>query len=357
MELIHAGGRHVACLLLLGACLVAGPAQAATSRTSADARAAGSLACGVVVEQEDFTKNDSHGDLSGFSAAICRAVAAAVLGDLVPSKAGPGRAGRVQLQGFPDDAHGVAALRAGRIALLVGTTPETTRGMLGHLRFTPMLFADGQGFLMRRGPHPRALADLHDRLVCFLSEMPADAGLVEWTARTGVVVRPHPFEEGGEMEAALKTGHCDAITADVSALAGMRHNLRGHDADFDILPDTISFDPFAAATRDDDPVWTTIVSDVVTALIEAEQNGITARRVEAMRTGPDPAAHRLLGPTPGLVSLLGLTDGWAARAVAASGNYGEILAATTGPGTALGLPRGRNALWNQGGLIGAPAIP
>lgn len=323
------------------------PAKAATARTLADARAKGFLSCGVVVEQEDFTKTDEHGDLSGFSSSICRAVAAAVLGD-------PGRA---QLLGFPDDGHGVSALRDGRVALLVGTTPEATHGLLDHLRFTPTLFVDGQGFLVRHDLHARAPAELHDRLICYLAQTPAEPGLGEWSARARVAIRPHPFEEAGEMEAALTTGNCDAVTADVSTLAVMRSRFHGRRADFDILPQLISFDPFAAATRDDDPAWTTIVSDVVSVLIEAERAGITMTNLEAMRTGPDPTARRLLGPTPGLASLLGLDDGWAARAIAVSGNYGEILAATTGLHSPLRLPRGVNASWEQGGLIGAPSIP
>lgn len=346
------GGRPIACLLLalfafvLLAGLVA-PADAATARTLADARAKGSLPCGVVVEQEDFTKTDEHGDLSGFSSAICRAVAAAVLGD----------PGRVRLLSYPDDAHGVAALHDGRVVLLVGTTPEATHALLDHLRFTPTLFDDGQGFLVRRDLRAHDLADLHDRLICYLSQTPAEPGLAEWSARARVAIRPHPFGETGEMEAALTTGNCDAITADVSALAGMRSRFHGRRADFDILPQMIRLDPFAAATRDDDPAWTTIVSDVVTVLIEAEQDGIGRVNLAAMRTSADPAGHRLLGPTPGLASLLGLGDGWAARAIAASGNYGEIYAATLGPRTAMSLPRGVNASWTQGGMIGAPQIP
>ncbi len=339
-----AAGRRPGLLLAFLLTLLGGAPAAHAARTTGTAT---TLACGVVVEQEDFTKTDSHGDLSLFSSAICRAVAAAVLGD--PA--------RVRLVGFPDDAHGIAALDDRRIRLLVGTTPEATAAQLHHLRFSPTLFIDGQGFLVRRDLHVRAPADLRGRLVCYLLETPAEPGLAEWSARARVAIRPHPFEEAGEMEAALTSGNCDAVTADISTLAVMRAGFHGRRADFDILPDRISFDPFAAATRDDDPAWSTVVSDVITALIEAEQDGITRGNLDAMRDGADPAAHRLLGPTPGLATRLGLQDGWAARAIAATGNYGEILAATTGPGRALNLPRGINALWNEGGMIGAPAIP
>lgn len=334
-------------ILLLLACIAAFSSHAARAGTLDRLRSAGALSCGVVVEQEDFTKTDSHGDLSAFSSAICRAVAAATLGD----------PGKLQLMGFPDDAHGVAALHDNRIALLVGTTPEATRAMLDRLRFSPTLFIDGQGFLVARRLQARAPADLRDRLICYLSETPAETALLDWTARTRIAVRPHPFEEAGEMEAALTTGNCDAILGEISTLAGMRAGFHGRKGDFEILPQTVTIDPFAAATRDDDPAWSTVVSDVVTALIEADQDGIGRKNVVAMRTGSSAPAQRLLGPTPGLAKLLGLEDGWAARAIAATGNYGEILSATTGPGTPLDLPPGVNALWSAGGLIYAASFP
>ncbi len=342
------GGGHAARLLLpLLACILPTAVLANPSPTLDAARAHGALACGVVVEQEDFTKSDTHGDLSAFSSQVCRAIAAATLGS----------AGRAHLVGFPDDAHGVNGLRDGKIALLVGTTPNATSAMLHHLSFSPTLFVDGQGFLVARRLHARGPVDLRDRVICFLAETPAQVGLLEWQTRARVAIKSDPYEEAGEMEAALTTGHCDAITADVSALADMRAGFHARRGDFDILASRITFDPFAAATRDDDPAFATIVSDVVTVLIEAEQDGIGRGNLAAARDGTDPAARRLLGPTPGLVGLLGLQDGWAVRALSVAGNYGEILQSGTGARSGLDLARGPNALWSGGGMIGATAIP
>ncbi|WP_428391749.1 hypothetical protein [Lichenicoccus sp.] len=336
--------------LALLACVVPFAAQASPSHTLDAARAHHALACGVVVEQEDFTKTDSHGDLSVFSSQICRAIAAASLGD----------ANEAHLVGFPDDPHGIAALRMGSVAVLVGTTPNAASETLNHLRFSPTLFIDGQGFLLPRSLHVHDLAGLRGHTICFLSETPADGGLAAWHQHAGIGLMSDPYEEAGEMEAALTAGHCQAITADVSTLANMRAAFHGRVADFEILAQRITYDPFAAATRADDSTWTTLVADVVTALIEADQDGITrgnlAQAEQLAQSSTGSYARRLLGPTPGLASLLGLRDGWAARALAVGGNYGEILAATTGPGSRLDLPPGPNALWNAGGLIGAAAI-
>nr|WP_321983474.1 transporter substrate-binding domain-containing protein [uncultured Lichenicoccus sp.] len=329
----------MAALLVGAAILLSAPAGAAP-RTIDTVRNTGRLSCGIIVEQEDFTKSDSHGDLSGFAAPFCGAVAAAVLGD--PRK--------VALKGYPDQGHALAALQGRQLDLLVGVTPDATTALLHHLGFAPAIFIDGQGFLVARRLHARAPADLAGHLVCYIAGTPADAGMLDWSARSHVALRHHPFEEIGEMEAALTSGNCDAITAGVSWLAGMRAGFHAMQDQFEILPQMISVDPFAPAMRGDDAAWTAIVSDVVGALVDAEQDGVSRDRLG--RLSGDPAATgALAAPTPGLVGLLGLQDGWAARAVAASGNYGQILAARAGAASPLRLARGPNALWSQGGLI------
>ena len=331
--------------LLVGAAIstpaAASPASADPAhRTIDQVRSAGRLSCGIIVEQEDFTKSDTHGDLSGFAAPFCGAVAAAVLGD--PR--------RVELKGYPDQGHALAALQAGQIALLVGVTPDATTALLHHLRYAPSIFMDGQAFLVARRLGLHAPLDLAGHLVCFISETPAEDGLTDWSARRHVAIRNHPFEEIGEMEAALTSGNCDAITSSVSWLAGMRAGFHGMRDRFEILPQMISIDPLAPATRDDDPAWSAVVSDVVSALVEAEQKGVI-RDADGRLSGDAAATGPLNAPTPGLVSLLGLQDGWAARAVAASGNYGQIFSARAGAASPLRLAVGPNALWNDGGLI------
>ncbi|WP_428375847.1 hypothetical protein [Lichenicoccus sp.] len=326
--------------LLVGAAISSSASAQTRQRTIDQVRAAGRLSCGIIVEQEDFTKSDTHGDLSGFAAPFCGAVAAAVLGDPL----------KVELKGFPDEGHALAAMKARQIALLIGMTPDATGALLHHLRFAPSIFIDGQGFLVAKRLHLYAPVDLADHLVCYISETPAEDGLVDWSARKQVAIRHHPFEEIGEMEAALTSGNCDAITSSVSWLAGMRSGFHAMRDQFEILPQMISIDPFAPATRDDDPAWTAVVSDVVAALVEAERTGVT-RDAAGRLVGDATVTGPLMRPTPGLVSLLGLQDGWAARAVAASGNYGQIFAARAGETSPLRLARGANALWNQGGLI------
>ena len=52
--------------------------------------------------------------------------------------------------------------------------------------------------------------------------------------------------------------------------------------------------------------------------------------------------------------MLGLSKDWAVKAIAAGGNYGEIFASNIGESTPIGLARGLNAQWTNGGLIYSP---
>ena len=122
-----------------------------------------------------------------------------------------------------------------------------------------------------------------------------------------------------------------------------------------MLPEVISKEPFGPVVRDDDPAWADIIRWTLHALIAAEEFGVTSANVQEMAvSGTDPQVARLLGAQGDLGAKLGLDRAWAKRAIAASGNYGEIFATTIGEQTPLGLARGLNAQWKDGGLLYAP---
>ncbi len=186
--------------------------------------------CGIVVPQEDFSKSDRHGDLTPLALRVCAGLT------------------RLTPETFPDTAHGVTALRRGRIDLLVGVSPDpTTEAALGLVE-GPILLDDGQGFLVRRDG-PARVSALSDRVICFIAGTPMEQVLDDAMAARHIRYRPHPFEESGEMQAALVGGSCDAITADRSALDAMRAGFHSRVGDFLVLPETIGADPYVALRR------------------------------------------------------------------------------------------------------------
>jgi general L-amino acid transport system substrate-binding protein len=331
---------------LLVGFLIASTRIALAGDTLEEVRAAGVLTCGVTIESEDYSKSESHGDLSDLGLDICRAVAAVVLGD----------AGKVTPAVFPDDTKSLAAVASGKIVVLAGGTPNLADEAAYGIAFGPPVFLDGQGFLVRRQDGLAAIKDLEGKQVCYIAETRAEDDLTDGLARRGVQVIPFPFEETGEMQAALVTGHCATIAAPVSQLAGMRAGFHARSAEYEIMPETISILPFAPVYRAGDPHWAQIVSWTRHALVLAEEAGVTRAEAAALRDSGRPSVRYLLGGVPGIGKPLGLDDAWAFRAIQAVGNYGEMFDRNVGGKSPLRLARGRNALWSRGGELYAPSV-
>ncbi len=332
----------------------AGPRSAAVQPAAAvhpvldRVRAAGSLACGVSKEEEDYSRAEDHGNRAALDIDFCKAVAVALLG--------PGT--HMVVKSFPDEPAATKALLAGDVDLLASaglTVANTAKG----LQFTQPVFFDGQGFLLPANPAVRTPVDLAGKKVCFLTGSDAEAGLHSYAAQHAISYIWYPFSEAGEMEAAFFTGNCDAVSSDVSQLANIRAIMSTRNAEFTILPQLIRQDPLAAATVGD-AAFAAIVNWTLNALLEAEQLGITQATVRGRLAGTEgagtatavaaPEVRQLLGQRYGTGSLLGLQPHWVADVVQAVGNYGEIFERDLGAGSPLRLDRGENRLPSAGGL-------
>ena len=304
-------------------------------------RKAAALDCGINRAEADYSKDDTHGNLAAFGADICKAVAVAVLGP----------AARVTAKSAPDETRALQALHKGTVALVAGATPSVTHRMVYSVGFGPTIFFDGQGFLVADAASVKSLDDFAGKQICYISNTHADATLIHYFAEKKIAFIPFPFEEQGEMEAALFTGHCAAVTGDLSQIADTRYGFHGGANRFAILADVIEQDPLAPAYRLGDPQWAAIVDWTMNLLIQAEASGVTAGNVESMRRSTDPLVQRLLGTRPGIGRMLGLDDAWAVRVIQAVGNYGEIYERDLGERSPLGMKRGANELWTRGGLL------
>lgn len=292
-------------------------------------RANGQVHCGLIGELELYGKSDVHGDLTAIGHELCRAVAIATI---------PSATAAMRIDTYPDEAHAYAALAQGRVDVAIGLTPTLLDATRRGVAFTTPFFFDGVTLMVRHDGPVHGVADLRDRQICFLDNTHGeDVLLHQVDTRSGYI--PFPFEEEGEEQAALVTGHCAAMIGTMSQLAAGRANFQGLRHAFDILPDMLSIDPAAAATDAADPEWARIVQ----ATLSLELSAWSA----ATET---PKLLDRLGPSLGLDAL------WASRTVGAVGHWGEVLARTTGPASELNLPAGPNRLWSQGGLIVPPVL-
>ncbi len=309
-------------------------------------RAAGKLACGAVTEPGDDNEDDTHGDTLPFGRDICRAVAAAVFGDT----------SRVTVYGFHDEAEGMAAVQSGRVALLVGATPNPGLARRYGVVFGTPLFFDGQGFLVRRNTGINSLADLAGKQVCFIGGTDAEKNLHRVLDARGIKFLPFPFEEMGEMEAALVDGRCRAMTADASKIARGRTGFHAQVQNFVVLPELITLDPLSPVIAAGDAEWARVVDWTGYALVEAEILGITQANADGLSRTGDDTIRTLLGTRHGLGWPLGLADGWGLKLIDAVGNYGELFARDLGEKSRFDLARGLNKPWTQGGLLWAPPL-
>jgi general L-amino acid transport system substrate-binding protein len=330
-------------LASLGA-LAAMPAHAGKTLDAIKAR--GSVICGVNTGLAGFSAADSAGKWTGLDVDICRATAAAVLGDGEKVKYVPLNA---QAR--------FTALQSGEIDVLSrNTTFSLTRdASLGLLITTPTYY-DGQGFLVPVKSKIKSAKQLKGQTVCVQSGTTTEKNLTDYSKAAGLGIKPVVFEKVEAATGAYFAGRCIAYTTDASGLASVRNKEAKVPDDHLILPELISKEPLGPMVRRGDDEWYTIVKWVVYGLLEAEENGVTQENVDKMKTSADPVVGRILGTGEDTGKLLGLDKEWMARAIKTTGNYGEIYERNVGPKSAVKLPRGVNNLWNKGGLMYAMPV-
>lgn len=320
------------------------PAASTQSGGTLDAvRQRGAVNCGVNTGLAGFGIADSQGKWTGLDVDVCRAVAAAVLGDAEKVKYTP----LTTQQRF-------TALQSKEIDILSRNTTWTLgRDTSLGLNFAAITFFDGQGFMVRTASNVKNAKALDGATVCVQPGTTTELNLADYFRSNKMKFQPVVIESLQELTGAFVAGRCDAMTTDVSGLVSIRAT-QAKPEDFLVLPDVISKEPLGPVVRHGDDQWFDIVKWTIFAMIEAEEKGITSANVDQMKSSDDPSVKRLLGVTAGNGEALGLKEDWAVNVIKLVGNYGESYERNIKK--QLGLDRGINALWTQGGLIYAPPV-
>ncbi|GAA4218790.1 general L-amino acid transport system substrate-binding protein [Sagittula marina] len=323
--------------------LAAGAAGAATLD---DVKANGQLKCGVSQGLPGFSTPDDNGNWTGLDVDYCKALAAAVLGD----------ADAVEYVSLSAKDR-FTALSSGEIDVLSRNTTWTiTRDTDLGISFTGVSYYDGQGMMVPRDLGVTSALELDGATICTNTGTTTELNITDYFKQHDMEFELVALENSDEVVAAYGAGRCDVFTTDRSGVAAERLKLADSDAHM-VLPETISKEPLGPSVRADDEQWEKISRWVLNALVEAEELGITSENTEEMMSSENPSVQRLLGAGENdYGSPMGLDASWAKNAIEAVGNYGEIYERNVGPDTPLGLDRGVNALWTDGGLMYAPPI-
>jgi general L-amino acid transport system substrate-binding protein len=310
----------------------------------------GKLICGVEGTLPGFSFVEPDGRYSGLDVDVCKAVAAAVLGD----------AGKVEYRNL-NSSERFAALASGEVDLLSrNTTMTLSRDASGGngLSFAPIVFYDGQGVMVPVASGITTLKGLAGKPICVESGTTTELNLADRMRQQAIPYTPLKFQTSDQTYAAYLGGRCVAVTSDRSQLAGKRTSFPSP-GQHTLLPDVLSKEPLAPATVNADPAWSDAVRWTVFALMQAEELGLTKATIDARvaqaRVNPnEPDLRRFLGIEGDFGKQLGLPPDFTVRAIQAVGNYGEIFDRNVGSRSKLGLDRGLNRQWKDGGLIYAP---
>lgn len=306
----------------------------------------GVVKCGGRTDLVGFGYLDADGRNIGFDIDLCRAVAAAVLGDPEAIEVVPLTA-----------ADRGPALQTAEVDLLSRNVTWTSKRDSEWGNFTTVMFYDGQGFMASKASGISGPEDFDGATVCVTSGTTTEKNLATFFDDNGYAFEAVIFEETAAVYNAYEEGRCDLTTSDKSQLAAVRTGFADPEAHviFDI---TISKEPLTPAVPHGDDTWFDIVKTVMYALINAEWLGVTQANVGDMGDSESGYVRTLVGTGDDWgYSQLGLDADALARAIEAVGNYAEIYDRYLGPnGIAFTLPRGPNAHWTNGGLIYAPPI-
>ena len=318
-------------------------ANALAQSTLDGVRSKGFIQCGVNTGLAGFSQPDSKGVWRGIDVDVCRAVAAAVLGDANKVRYTPLTA----VQRF-------TALQSGEIDILSRNTTWTlTRDTSLGLNFVGVNYYDGQGFMVHRRLNVKSAKQLNGATVCVQPGTTTELNLADYFRANKMTFKPVVIEKLEEVLNAYFAGRCDAFTTDHSGLIALRSSRAQKPDDHVILPEIISKEPLGPAVRHGDDRWFDVVKWSMFAMLEAEELGLHSKNIDEQAKSANPSIQRFVGTSGDLGKMLGIDNRWAVNIVKQVGNYAESFDANLKP---LGFERGLNRLWNQGGLMYAPPI-
>jgi general L-amino acid transport system substrate-binding protein len=327
----------------VGAAMAVTAAASVNASTLDTVKQRGAVQCGVSDGLPGFSATDSAGRWQGIDADVCRAVAAAVLGD----------AEKVNFVSLTATER-FTALQSGEIDVLSRNTTWTlTRDASLGLNFTGVTYYDGQGFLVNKELGVSSALELDGASVCISSGTTTELNLADYFRYNGMSYEPVLYDTSDQTAQGFEAGRCDILTSDQSQLYALRLQLSDPDSAV-VLPEVISKEPLGPVVRQGDDVWFNIVKWALFAQINAEELGVTSANADEMKDSSNPSVQRLLGTSGNMGELLRLDNDWAYNIVKQVGNYGEVFERTVGTGSPLNIERGLNALWTDGGLQYAP---
>jgi general L-amino acid transport system substrate-binding protein len=309
--------------------------------TLSDVQAKDSLNCGVSTGLVGFSSTDSTGKWKGLDVDMCRAVAAATLGDSNKVKFVPLTA-----------KERFTALQSGEIDLLARNTTWTiTRDASMGFNFAGVNYYDGQGFMVKKSLGVSSVKELDGATFCLQAGTTTELTLSDYFRSNSMSYQSSLSDTSAQSVKGFVLGRCDVLTSDQSQLYALKTTLKDPSSAI-ILKDIISKEPLGPVVRQGDDKWFNIVKWSLNAMIIAEEFAVNSNNVNAKFKNPE--ILRLLGRSGVLYKYLGLDKKWSFNIISQVGNYAQSFERNVGKDTPLNISRGLNALWRDGGILYSP---
>ena len=308
------------------------------------------LICGVSGKIPGFSFLESDGSYKGLDVDLCKAFAAAIIGN----------SDNVQYRPLTA-AERFTAIKTGEVDILSRNTTFTlSRDSLGGngLTFGPVIFHDGQGLMVKRSSGINSIEDLANKSICVGSGTTTEQNINDAFESSSIPYVPIKYQDLNQVVAGYLQGRCSAMTSDRSQLAAARSGFNNAN-DHIILDIVLSKEPLAPASNGSDQKLSDVIRWVVFTLITAEEQGITKSNIDyklqlANNNTQLKPLRRFLGVEGGLGEKLGLKNDFVIKVIKATGNYGEIYKRNLGEESKVPIPRGLNELYYKGGLHISP---
>lgn len=317
-------------------------AQAGVGDTLKTVQARGTLNCpGDIGSYLGFAEVDDKGVWKGIDIELCRAMTTAILGD-------PAKANIVPI----DWAQRWPALQSGDIDIVIKASGGTlSRDTELGLQFSMSYYLGTTKVMAHKELGLTSLKDAEGGSICVPASTSTERQVSSYLSAQGINMEIVAIEKNEEVEAAYFSGRCDTYAQWGPVLAIAASQSEAPDSHV-LLPDVMALEPEVMIARQGDDNWIDIANWTLSALLFAEQEGITSANIDEVKANPaTPEIGKFLAVTPGMGKALGLSDDWAYNVIKKVGNYSEIFERSLGQGSPYKMPREMTALWKDGGVL------
>jgi len=245
-----------------------------------------------------------------------------------------------------DQSEAPAAIASGEVDVYLGPNDQIWPDTYVNLT----LFHDAAGAIARHDVGIRQLTDMKFVTVCLVQDSIEERLFNEAAQAARVKVQPLLFnaDDTDGLYTAYDQGRCDVVVDNRVRLAQHLPELTVP-RDQTLLELTLPIGTRGPVTANDDPGWIDVVNAVSGSLTCAESLGIHSSTLDTALAGDTQAVLELLGVAGTFGADHGLANDFAARIIRHVGNYAELYDRYFPD-----LPRGSNALIDDGGYIDAP---